>query len=105
MIKVYLVLGFVMISNLTFSQEFNSREKIANDLNKVEVVFKEVKDVKTAELIISSLKAIDGVKDVELFYPSRNNAYFIISPKVTAKEIIEKLSSISVELDSKSFKN
>lgn len=105
MIKVYLVLGFVMISNLTFSQEFNSREKIANDLNKVEVVFKEVKDVKTAELIISSLKAIDGVKDVELFYPSRNNAYFIISPKVTAKEIIEKLLSISVELDSKSFKN
>ena len=103
-LKVGLVLCLVVFSKLSYSQEFSSIERISEDLTKVEVIFKEVKDVKTAELIISSLKEIDGVKDVELFYPSRNNAYFIISPRVSAKEIIEKLSSISVELDPKSLK-
>jgi copper chaperone CopZ len=103
-LKISVVLCLVVFSKLSYSQDFSSIEKITENLTKVEVIFKEVKDVKTAELIISTLKEIDGVKDVELFYPSRNNAYFIISPKVTAKEIIEKLSSISVELDPKSLK-
>jgi copper chaperone CopZ len=103
--KISLVFGFVLSSNLTYSQEFSSSEKISEELNKVEVVFKEIINVQSAEMIISSLKEIDGVKEVELFYPTTTNGYLFISPKISAKLIIEKLASINIELNPKSLKN
>lgn len=103
--KISLLFGFVLMSTLSYSQEFSSTEKISDELNKVEVVFKEIVNVQSAELIISTLKQIDGVKEIELFYPSTTNGFLYVSPKVSAKLIIEKLALINIELDSKSLKN
>jgi len=95
----------MVFSKLSFSQEFSSSEKLSDNLSKVEVVFKEIKSVEVMFQIISTLKELDGVSDVELFYPDRRNGYLLVSPKVSAKAIVEKLASINVELDLKSFKN
>lgn len=105
LLKISLVFGLVIFSKLSYSQEFSSSEKISEELNKVEVVFKEIVNVQSAEMIISSLKEIDGVEEIELFYPSTTNGYLYVSPKVSAKLIVDKLALISIELDSKSLKN
>lgn len=104
-IKVALVMGLVALSNHSFSQEFSSVEKLSSELNKIEVIFKEIKDVKTAELIISSIKEIEGVKDVELFFPHKKHAYIIMSSSTSSKIILDKLSEINVELEPKSLRN
>ena len=103
-IKISIVLIFFGLSKYTQAQEFSSSEKISEHLLKVEVVFDEINSIQVAEKIIDNLRGMEGVTDVELFYPTTNNGYLIISPNTTAKSIINRLSQINVELDTKSFK-
>lgn len=103
-VKTTLILGFLVFSKISYAQEFSSKEKLSTDLDKVEVIFKEIKDVKTAELIISSLKEIEGVKEVEIFYPHKTHAFLWIHPSVQTKTILDKLKVINIELEPKSLK-
>lgn len=104
-LKLIMLVCFVGIFYTSQAQEFSSVEKMPNGLNRIEVIFTQIESVNTAELIISTLRKVDGIKDVELFYPDRTNAYIITSKNVSAEIIIKKLAEIKVELEQKSFKN
>lgn len=99
------VVALLLSSKFIQAQEFSSSEKISEKIYKVEVIFKEINSVKLAEQIIHTLKKIEGVDDVELFYPTTTHGYLFVSSTISAKIIIDRLSQINVELDPKSFKN
>lgn len=99
------IVSFFVFSFFANAQEFSSVEKTKDNNYKIEVVFEEIKDVNIANNIISELKKIDQVIDVELFYPSTKNGYIFIKQPIDAKVVIEKLETIGVILNQKSFKN
>ena len=90
---VFLISGF---STLTQAQEFSSFEKISEELYKVELVFKEINSFQTAEKIISSLRELKGVKDVELFLKEAK-------PKKLSTDALEGIQKILARAMKKGF--
>lgn len=103
-LKIGLVILISSFSSFTQAQEFSSFEKISEESYKVELVFKEINSFQTAEKIISSLRELKGVKDLELFYPTTTNGYLYLYAEVSVKLIVDKLAQINIELDPKSLK-
>lgn len=91
-------------SNPIQNNEFSSVEPIAANKMKVEVLFSNISSREDMDNIINSLSNISGVESVELFYPVSQRGIIILTQKVNHQVIIDKLSSINIQLDSKSLK-
>ena len=63
----------MLFSLLPFSfcnaQSFRSYEVVSKDEIKIDILFEEIKDKNEAEKIISVMKSINGIREIELFYP------------------------------------
>lgn len=103
--KIIITVGLLITTSLNSSaQEFSSIEKKLDNTYRIELIFKEISSRKDCDQIISVLKSIESVVDVEIFYPDTNHGLLTISSNINANTVIEKLRLINIELDPKSLR-
>lgn len=99
-----ILLAFVL-SIGAYAQEFSSKKLLDRSTYEVEIIFHEISSLDKAENIIKQVGLIEGVKEIELFYPTTNNAKIIVDEKVfKIHDLIAELASIGVQLNQKSFR-